>query len=354
MPRVLIVTASMGAGHTQVADELARRLRGLGAQTRVVDVLAAAGPAGARLRRTYQLLLARAPWVYDAAMRCWARWPAPLQWLTAAGAGPAEQALHTAVASAEPSVVVATFNLAAQALGRLKARGQLAAPIVTVVIDPGAHPYWVSPDVQLHIAPLVSTARRLTLFGAPRTAVAAPILRPEIFASPASEKARRALRLPDRRVVLVSAGSWAVGRIRGTITALRALPDVFVVVLCGRDEQLRTALAGLADLRAVGWTSDVATYLAAADVMVDNAGGLTCWEALAIGTPVVLYHPLPGHGRFNAAALADAGLARVATDRESLAEAVFAAAPGRPLPSYEAAQRAEELVLAEVPDVSHV
>jgi UDP-N-acetylglucosamine:LPS N-acetylglucosamine transferase len=88
--------------------------------------------------------------------------------------------------------------------------------------------------------------------------------------------------------------------------------------------------------------------------MVDNAGGLTCWEALAIGTPVVIFDPLPGHGRFNAAALADAGLVCVAESRESLAAAARTATRHGPLPTYPAADRAEDLVLAAARDASHV
>ncbi|MEE3921714.1 hypothetical protein V2I01_36055 [Micromonospora sp. BRA006-A] len=34
----------------------------------------------------------------------------------------------------------------------------------------------------------------------------------------------------------------------------------------------------------------------AVDVMVENAGGLTCQEALAAGLPVVTYRPIAGHG----------------------------------------------------------
>ena len=49
--------------------------------------------------------------------------------------------------------------------------------------------------------------------------------------------------------------------------------------------------------------------MAAADALVDNAGGLMCWEAQAAGLPVILYRPLPGHGRFNARALESAGRA---------------------------------------------
>jgi UDP-N-acetylglucosamine:LPS N-acetylglucosamine transferase len=99
----------------------------------------------------------------------------------------------------------------------------------------------------------------------------------------------------------------------------------------------------------VAWTPDAPTYLAAADVVVDNAGGLTCWEALASRTPVLLFRPLPGHGRFNAATLDAAGLARWVQRDDELVPAVAEAARrhGR-LPDPNA-RDAADLVLAAAP-----
>lgn len=47
----------------------------------------------------------------------------------------------------------------------------------------------------------------------------------------------------------------------------------------------------------------------AADVLVQNAGGLTSLEAFACGLPVASYRCIPGHGLTNAAALDEAGAA---------------------------------------------
>ncbi len=322
-PRALIVTAAMGAGHTQVAQELARRLGARGACPEVVDILSAAGPAGTRLRRTYQFLLRRAPWLYDAAMRFWARVPKPLEALTAAGSHPFERALSAQVDRFAPDVVVSTYDLASQALGRLVGRGELDAPVVTLVVDPGAHPYWVSEAVSRHLVLTGLTGRQLRNFGAEHVHVVRPVLRPEFDDPPDPERARARLGLPaDVPVALVTAGSWAAGRIESTVRLLTEIPDLLVVVLCGRDAQLHEQLSGELNVWPVPWTNETAAYLAAADVVIDNAGGLTCWEALACRTPVLLFQSLPGHGRFNAATLDEAGLATWVQHRGDLRPAV--------------------------------
>jgi UDP-N-acetylglucosamine:LPS N-acetylglucosamine transferase len=84
-------------------------------------------------------------------------------------------------------------------------------------------------------------------------------------------------------------------------------------------------------------------YLAAADVVVDNAGGLTCWESLACRTPVVLYRPLVGHGRVNVATLDELGLAKWARSAQDLVDSVAAdRLPPGVLPS---GARADHLIL---------
>lgn len=320
--RLLVVTASMGAGHTNAAAELARRLRERGHAVRTVDVLTVGGDGqGERLRRLYDRILRSAPWLYDTAMRVWARWPEPLELLTRAGAGPYEEGLAREVRRFRPDAVVSVFNLSSQCLGRLKAAGRIDVPVATYVTDPGAHPYWVHPAVDLHMVVTPGTAPVLVGYGARNVLVTGPLVRPAFGAARDGAAERRRFGLPagGSTVALVAAGSEAVGQVERTVRALAALPGVLPVVLCGTDDALRRRLAAEGCGRPLGWVDDVPGLMAAADVLIDNAGGLTCLEALVSGLPVVVYRPLPGHGRFNAASLAASGLARWARSDAELA-----------------------------------
>lgn len=349
--RILVVSAGMGAGHDAAAAELVRRLRAGGHAAEMADVLELGrGGQGRRLKQTYALLLDHGPWVYDAAMRFWRRWPRPLEAFTARGARGYESGLLEAVAEFRPDVVVSVFNLASQALGRLRASGRLDVPVVTYVTDPGAHPYWVHRAVDLHLSVLATTAEELRGYGAGRTAVVAPLVAPRFRAGGADRAgARAALGLPaDRPVALVSAGSWAAGDVERTVTELAdsAGGAVVPVTLCGRDDDLRRRLARAGAGIALGWTDDMVAVMAAADVLIDNAGGLTCWEAMVTGLPVVLYQPLPGHGRLNAEALERAGLARYPRDAAQLVDAVteLATATGPREPASFCGDAAEAVV----------
>ena len=81
------------------------------------------------------------------------------------------------------------------------------------------------------------------------------------------------------------------------------------VTVCGHNAELRRRIAGAGTGLALGWVDDMPALVRAANVVVQNAGGLTSLEAMSAGVPVLSYRCLPGHGTTNAAALDEAGLA---------------------------------------------
>jgi hypothetical protein len=81
------------------------------------------------------------------------------------------------------------------------------------------------------------------------------------------------------------------------------------VVVCGRNAALVDQLRQDGITFAFGWVDDMPGLMHACDVLVQNAGGLTSLEAFAAGLPVASYRCIPGHGRTNAEALEEAGLA---------------------------------------------
>jgi processive 1,2-diacylglycerol beta-glucosyltransferase len=57
--------------------------------------------------------------------------------------------------------------------------------------------------------------------------------------------------------------------------------------------------------------------MAASDVLIQNAGGVTCLEAFSVRLPVVMFDPLPGHGEDNARHMArDGTVVLAARERE--------------------------------------
>ncbi|MFI5362103.1 MAG: hypothetical protein ACHQ49_09055, partial [Elusimicrobiota bacterium] len=227
--------------------------------------------------------------------------------------------LRAGVRRAGADLVVCPQAAVAAVLGEARRRGEQDGPVVSVLTDFGAHPFWADPPADLLLAPTAAAAAELAAFGARRESVRVigmPI-HSAFGAAPSRSEARRALALPPSApVILVSGGSKGLGGVDRTAAALLdACPRAVVLALCGVNDGLLRVLSSRreagARLRAFGPQPPamIAALLAAADLHAGKPGGLTAGESLAVGTPMVLPRPLPGQEEGNARHLLAVGAA---------------------------------------------
>jgi UDP-N-acetylglucosamine:LPS N-acetylglucosamine transferase len=320
----------MGAGHDGAARELAARLNGAGHDARVKDFLDS-GPLhiGAALRSGYEFELKHLPSAYEATYRLWYRvpWLCPVvAWLVTVLT---RRRVLRWIRQAGADVVVSTYPLATLCLGRLRQTGRLRLPAVNFITDFGVHPLWVHRGVDINLAvhdgPAQMAARRTKRLAVACGPVVSPRFHPGALPDRAQVRAGLGLQ-PSDRAVLVVAGSWGVGGVEATCEAIARDGRFTPVVVCGRDEHLRSQVAGLAAARdravVLGWTDDMPGLMAACDALVENAGGLTSLEAMQAGLPVVSFRPIAGHGRENTARMATAGVSSLAADPGQLLQAL--------------------------------
>jgi processive 1,2-diacylglycerol beta-glucosyltransferase len=345
---VLIISASMGAGHDGAAHELQRRLEAQGIEVRVVDYLQMIPlRLGRFVRWTYLFQLQRLAWTYELTYRAFNRGIGVLMW------GPVVRGMSLATRRAlkrelrrtRPDAVVSTYPLASLVLGRMRKKKWLRVPVATFLTDFAVHPLWVHPGVDLHLAVSPVSAETAAKRGG-KTNVASGPLVGDRFRETAPDRtdARRLLGIePHERAVLVVAGSWGVGDVPKTVASITGAGDQFhPIVVCGRDEKLREALLARGEGGTVlGWTDDMPILMAAADALVENAGGLSAMEAFAAGLPVISFQPIAGHGKDNAKYMAISGVSRYAHDNRELADALMeATSPGKARDDMIAAGRA--------------
>jgi processive 1,2-diacylglycerol beta-glucosyltransferase len=96
---------------------------------------------------------------------------------------------------------------------------------------------------------------------------------------------------------------------------------VQAILVAGHDAALAGRLRQLTSgtsIRVLGYVDDVRTLMAAADLLVSKAGGMTLAEALAADLPLLLHGSLPGQERRNERFAARAGVALAARSRRDL------------------------------------
>lgn len=311
--RILVVSASAGMGHVSAGEALRGALAARGAVVEHVDVLDLAPRWIARAYAgSFELLARRAPRLWRGVYR-WSDGPDA----DAARWGPLARrllfrAFRERLDAYAPDACLCTHFLPAQ----LASGDATLPPFGLVVTDYALHRYWVQPhlrDCFTGTAALAEEAR-LRLPSTRVHAVGIPI-RSGFGAVGTSLTVRERLDLPaDRPIALVVGGGMGLAIEAMTRSALAAaVPGLRVVAVCGRNDAARERLAAVSGragrLTVRGYVNDLEHWMAAADVVVSKPGGLTTTEALAVGRPLVLTRPLPGHEEANAATLVRAGAA---------------------------------------------
>jgi processive 1,2-diacylglycerol beta-glucosyltransferase len=323
--RLLILSASVGAGHLRAAQavELALRETVPDATVRNVDVLELTNAAFRRLYgKAYLDLVNKVPHVlgyfYDL-----------LDKPSRSGKNRGDR-LRLAVEKLnlrhfirflreEPwDLVINTHFLPAEIIASLRKQQKLELPQVTATTDFETHRLWVNQPCEHYFTATEEGAQYLQHWGVPAedtTATGIPIH--PVFSKPKDRAACRKKHglSGDRPVVLQLAGGFGVGPIAKLYQAvLDVARPLEVVVITGRNEAAKAQLEAITPpprhrAHVLGFTSEIDELMAAADLVVSKPGGLTTSETLARGAVMAIVNPIPGQESRNSDFLLENGAA---------------------------------------------
>jgi UDP-N-acetylglucosamine:LPS N-acetylglucosamine transferase len=353
--RVLVLSAAIGEGHDLPARVLAAEIaRHPAAEASIVDIFAVVGWPLSALAASGTAL--RSEWgnrLFDAEYRLISEIGPTHRLAGRLMLAIGGRRLLARIAAERPDVVVATYPGASEMLGRLRAAGRLAVPVVSAITDLAALRWWAHPGIDLHLVTHPESIAEVRGIAGDTDVVAVRGLNAPEFLVPRDRlEARRSLGLPDAApVVLVSGGGWAVGDITGAVEVVLRRRGAIAVVLCGRGEhvreQLRARFGREERVVALGFTDRMSDLMAAADALVHSTAGLTVLEALVRGCPAISYGWGRGHIRANNRAFTRWGIADVAGDARELAAALDRALARRGTPdlSFAALPSAADVIL---------
>jgi processive 1,2-diacylglycerol beta-glucosyltransferase len=358
-PRVLILTASVGAGHDEPAQTLAAQLCAEHPDAEVVtrDALAAIGGIVKTMSADAPgIVFYRFQLVWDIGFWLFAECAPTRRATQALLTRKSAPGLLRLIAEVEPDVIVCTYPNMTEVLGRVRRAGRLEIPVCAAITDLAALDYWASPGIDTHLVTHPESIPEVRRIAGPATEIHCVhgFTRPEFRMPRDAGDARRALDLPEQgAIVLVSGGGWGVGDVAGAVQAALAVERVTrVVCLCGHNDGLRRRTAGRfagePRVRVEGYTDQMPEWMAAADVLVHSTCGLTVLESTMRGCAAISFGWGRGHIRRNDAALRRFGLAAVVGSRGELGDAIERALDRtrRPDPRFANLPSAASFVLA--------
>jgi processive 1,2-diacylglycerol beta-glucosyltransferase len=322
--KVLVLSASAGAGHVRAAQALERAFIDLEAaeEVRHIDALDYTNKLFRNLySKAYLDLVNTTPdlfgWLYDRLDKPW-KSDRLLQAFDKLNTRPLVRMLR----EYRPDILICTHFLPSEIISLLKAKERLAYRQAIVVTDFDAHAMWLCNHYEHYFVALDETRVYLTMLGIPAEKVSVtgiPI--DPVFAQAKDKRAMRDKHglKQDRATILVSAGGFGVGPIDTLIRSLLQLRNkAQVITICGRNQELKGRLDQIAArlapdnpvaLKVVGYTMEMDELMAASDLVLGKPGGLTTSEALAKGLVFVVVNPIPGQEERNADHLLEAGAA---------------------------------------------
>jgi processive 1,2-diacylglycerol beta-glucosyltransferase len=325
LKRVLLLSASAGAGHLRAAQALEKAFIQLGQETghqpeiMNVDTLDYTNKLFRHLySKAYIDLVNKLPevpgWMYDKLDKPWKNERRRLA-LDKLNTRPFVKLLR----EYHPDLIVCTHFLPAEIVSWLKAKERLSSRQAIVVTDFDVHAMWLVHHYEHYFVAIDEARAYLTALGLPPKKISVtgiPI--DPVFAV---RKDKAAMRQKhgldqDRTTILLSAGGFGVGSVDALVAALLNLEHrAQVVAICGRNEELKKRLARVAarikpeanvQIKPIGYTTEIDELMSAADVVLGKPGGLTTSEALAKGLVFVIVNPIPGQEERNSDHLLEA------------------------------------------------
>lgn len=307
--RILVLSASVGAGHLRAAQavELAIKEVAPDAWVQNLDVLEFTNAVFRRLyAKSYLDLVNLAPHALGYFYDLMDREPSPQKKSDRLRNVVERLNLRKFMQFLQEGswdVIVNTHFLPAEMIAALRSKGELKSPQLTVTTDFETHRLWVNQPCEHYFTATEEGAVNLAHFGIPAgdiTVTGIPIH--PAFAKMGNQLECRAKHglTGDRPVILQLAGGFGVGPVEKLFDAVLDVEiPLELVVVAGRNTDLQERLSQRTPpsrhrVHVLGFTTEMHELMTAADLVMTKPGGLTTSEAMACGAAMVVVNPIPG------------------------------------------------------------
>lgn len=230
----------------------------------------------------------------------------------------------------KPDLIVCTYPTVAGAIALLRKQKAIDVPVAVVITDYTVHNQWIHDGVDLYIVGSADIYNDFVARGIDPDKV-------KFTGIPVSPRFENDLNrdqirdrlglLPDRPTCLIMGGAYGVlSELKKLCITLAQTPvPAQSIVVCGRDQHLYKSLENVMTntrnpMARFGFVSNVEELMSAADIIITKAGGLTISEALTKGLPILIYKPIPGQEQENTAFVQKIGAGKAAHSQPQLEE----------------------------------
>jgi processive 1,2-diacylglycerol beta-glucosyltransferase len=306
--KVLILSEAFGTGHKKAADALAEGISLLSpsVQTQIMELGRELHPVTTSMMlRFYVRLITAYPSLWSKTYEKKQNQPVP-KWFQFVIYQMLHRKIEDLLDQVNPNLVICTHPFSSSSVSRLKRLGY-PLKLCTVITDFHAHGVWVQPEVDLYLVSSDNVQQELIDMGIKRNRIMITGIptNMKFWRKNDKQEIRRKLQLKDIPTIMVMGGGLGLGGIKHLAHALSKWKEVLQLVICtGHNQTLKCSLSRNESIRhphihILDFVDNIDEWMDASDLIITKPGGLTCFEALLKGIPLLLYHPIAGHEEKN-------------------------------------------------------
>ena len=204
----------------------------------------------------------------------------------------------------DPHVIISTHFLSHQYAHVLKYKLGLNFRHYMVITDYVVHPIWIGEPTDRYFLP--SRWSLNTIPGLKKYAITGIPLRKQFWNPPDRETSRRYLGIEGGKPVLfLNMGTHGVMPLRDAVELVKRWGRQFqFLVVAGRNETTYSTFRSMLERgemegKVYSFTEDIHHLMAASNLVITKAGGLTVAEMLAVGRAGIYYKSMPGQEEGN-------------------------------------------------------
>ncbi len=312
--KVLILSASIGSGHTKAAEALGKSF---GENVEIVDFMSREiSTLNFFTKKMYLAALKFIPDLYDRIYKLTGK--RKLGTLTRLIVSMLMYFPFTRLLKKfSPDVVICThpFPEAAAALWKfLHAKSARNFLLAAVMTDYSLHEIWIFSEVDVYFVATDKMKLELAAQSRPNQ---------EIYSTgiPIGKEFANLKTLEHSSpTILIMGGGLGLGSIEETLQELNNVDiPLKIFVVAGQNQKLLTRLNVVQkksrhEVKLFGYVENINELMTAADLLITKPGALTMTEAFAVGLPMILHAPIPGPETQNALYAVTNGAALLAGD----------------------------------------
>lgn len=317
--RVLILSASTGAGHNQAANNLKNEFLKNNAQVEIIDLFKSTSNIfNSIITDSYEILATRIPKVYGYFYNMVDKKEFN-KYLLKKAFFVVEKRLKRILKNSSPDIVISTHPFGVAVICSLKDKKEIDIPFIQIVTDFKAHYSYVDDKVDAYITASDYTKDSLIEKGVDSNKIYA-------YGIPTKEEFRdsseKKLKEFNEFNILIMGGSMGLSPMKDCLKILLESDlNIKITLICGNNNKLYNELnlkfndyiCG-SKLKVLGFVNNVHEIMEKSDIIITKPGGLTTTEAINKTIPMVIPFAIPGQEEENTRFMVDNNMAIEVTD----------------------------------------